>query len=116
MARVRSRIGWLKDGDANTVLFQSQARYRKRKNFISKLISEDQVLTSHEDKATEIFLFYNKLLGTSEQKNVSIDLDNLELNNHDLSELELPIGEVGHHQTYALGQGTRTRRLYWLFL
>jgi hypothetical protein len=38
MARVRSRISWLKDGDANTALFHSQARHRKRKNFISKLI------------------------------------------------------------------------------
>ena len=66
MARVRSRIGWLKDGDANTALFHSQAQYRKRKNFISKLVSEDQVLTSHNDKAAAVFEFYDKLLGTAE--------------------------------------------------
>ena len=93
MARLRSRIGWLKDGDANTALFHSQARYRKRKNFISKLVSEDQVLTSHNDKAVAVFEFYNKLLGTSEQRDISINLDNLGLDQHDLAELELPFGE-----------------------
>lgn len=57
------------------------------------LISEDQVLTSHEDKPTEIFMFYDKLLGTAEQRDISINLDNLELNQHDLSNLDLPFIE-----------------------
>jgi hypothetical protein len=36
MALLRSRIAWLKDGDANTSLFHAQARFRKRKkNYIS---------------------------------------------------------------------------------
>ena len=93
MARVRSRIGWLKEGDANTALFHSQARHRKRKNFISKLISNDQVLTSHEEKASEIFSFYETLLGSCEQRENSINLDNLELSHHNLSDLELPFSE-----------------------
>ena len=92
MARVRSRIGWLKEGDANTALFHSQARHRKRKNFISKLISNDQVLTSHEEKASEIFS-YETLLGSCEQRENSINLDNLELSHHNLSDLELPFSE-----------------------
>jgi len=93
MARVRSRIGWLKEGDANTALFHSQARHRKRKNFISKLISNDQVLTSHEEKASEIFSFYETLLGSCKQRENSINLDNLELSFHNLSDLELPFSE-----------------------
>jgi len=93
MARVRSRIGWLKEGDANTALFHSQARHRKRKNFISKLISNDQVLTSHEEKASEIFSFYETLLGSCEQRENSINLDNLELSHHNISDLELPFSE-----------------------
>jgi len=43
VARVRSRIGWLKDGDANTRMFHMHARHRKRKNFIAKLKTEDRV-------------------------------------------------------------------------
>jgi hypothetical protein len=93
MARIRSRIGWIKDGDANTALFHAYARHRKRKIFISKIISDDQVLTSHEDKATELLTLYDKLLGTCEQRDVSINLDNLELRQHDLSDLESPFSE-----------------------
>jgi len=37
ISRLRSRINWLKDGDANTRLFHQHARYRKKKNFIPKL-------------------------------------------------------------------------------
>jgi len=57
ISRIRSRINWLRDGDANTALFHSHARHGKRKNFIAKIVSEDQVLTNHEDKAGAIFDF-----------------------------------------------------------
>ena len=50
VARIRSRISFLKEGDANTSLFHSQARFRKRKNFIPKLEDEGQIVTSHEEK------------------------------------------------------------------
>jgi hypothetical protein len=38
-------------------------------------------------------MFYDKLLGTCEQRDVSINLDNLELGQHDLSDLESPFSE-----------------------
>jgi hypothetical protein len=37
VARLQSQITWLREGDANTSLFHSQSRYRKKKNFIAKL-------------------------------------------------------------------------------
>jgi hypothetical protein len=40
IARLRSRITRLREGDANTSLFHSQTRYRKRKNFFAKLEDE----------------------------------------------------------------------------
>jgi hypothetical protein len=50
IARLRSRVGWIKDGDANTALFHASARYRKAKNLITSVTSRDgQILTSHED-------------------------------------------------------------------
>jgi hypothetical protein len=64
IARVRSRIGWIKEGDANTALFHAHARYRKSKNFIATVVSSDgQILTTHEDKAAAFSDFYNGLLG-----------------------------------------------------
>jgi hypothetical protein len=55
IARLRSRINWIKDGDANMALFHANARYRKIKNFIATLTSRGcQTLTSHEDKAIEL--------------------------------------------------------------
>jgi hypothetical protein len=36
MARLRSELNWMKEGDANTSYFHHHARYRKKKNFIRK--------------------------------------------------------------------------------
>jgi hypothetical protein len=59
IARSRSRICWLDEGDANTALFHSYARHRKRKNFICKLTTEDgQFLFSHEEKEDNIFFIF----------------------------------------------------------
>jgi len=91
IARSRSRISWLSEGDANTALFHAHARHRKRKNFISKLISDDGVvLTKHEDKEHNIFAFYNNLLGRSIDREVTVNLTELDMPNLDRSELEAP--------------------------
>ena len=49
--RLRSRIGWLREGDVNTKLFHLHACHRKRNNFIGHLISGDRICTSYQDKA-----------------------------------------------------------------
>jgi len=50
IARLRSRVLYLKEGDANTSFFHQQARYRKKKNFIAKLQVGDQTVVDQEDK------------------------------------------------------------------
>jgi hypothetical protein len=37
IARMYSRLHWLKDGDANTAYFHHHARYRKKNNFMAKV-------------------------------------------------------------------------------
>jgi len=37
IARLRSRISWLHDGDANTKIFHLQARHQKRKKLLERL-------------------------------------------------------------------------------
>jgi hypothetical protein len=56
IARLRSRILCLQEGDANTVFFHQQARYRK-KNFISKLQVGNQVVVSQEEKQKAVVGF-----------------------------------------------------------
>jgi hypothetical protein len=93
VAQLRSRIHWLKEGDANTRLFHSQARHRKRKNFIAKLQNGDEVVTCHEDKAELLLNFYEGLIGTREQREQTIDLEAVGIRQHDLHMLDSPISE-----------------------
>ncbi|KAL5647183.1 hypothetical protein ACJX0J_041538, partial [Zea mays] len=94
MARLKLRIGWLKEGDANTSLFHAQTRFRKKKNFIAAIHSEDgQIWTAHERKAAAFFNFYQGLLGTAEVRDVTVDLDALGMPSFDLVALDAPVSE-----------------------
>jgi hypothetical protein len=93
IARLRSRIGWLREGGANTKLFHLHSRHRKRKKFIDKLFSEDQVYTKHEDKAQLVDLYYEEVLGTTTKREHTINLNELGVPMFDLSELDSPFSE-----------------------
>jgi hypothetical protein len=93
MARSRSRLNWLKEGDANTKLFHAHARHRKRKKIIARLVDDNRVLTKHEDKAALVGGFYSDLLGCSLDRDRSINLQELDISRHDLSGLDALISE-----------------------
>jgi hypothetical protein len=96
MARLRSRVRFLKDGDANTSFFHKQAAFRKRKNYIPKLIDGDQIAASQEDKHKVLFGlfgFYEKLLGTAPVRSASLDLQFFHRESLDLSALDTPFIE-----------------------
>ena len=94
IARSRSRISWLGEGDANTALFHLHARHRKRKNFISSLVSDDGlVLTKHEEKEKIVNEFYYNLLGVSVDRDSTINLEEVNIPSHDLAELDAPFSE-----------------------
>ena len=93
VARLRSRIGWLQEGDANTRLFHMHARHRKRKSFIAMLQSNERMLTGHEEKAAEILEFYTNLIGTDDMRERTVDLDALDMPSFDLEALDNPILE-----------------------
>jgi hypothetical protein len=119
IARQRSRIGWLREGDANTKLFHLHARHRKQKNFIAKFVSGDHIYTKPEDKAQMVYQFYENLHGTSTDRENTVNLDELGIISHNLSDLDLPFTEEEVWSTIkklpsdkAPGPGGLTGRFY----
>jgi hypothetical protein len=88
-----SHIGWLSEGDANTKLFLLHSCHCKRKILIAKLVSEDQVYTKHEDKAQLVDLYYGEVLGTSTNREQTINPNELGVPMFDHSDLDTPFFE-----------------------
>ena len=64
IARHRSRIRFLEDGDANTNFFHLQACHRSRKNHIPAIHHEGQWFSADEAKQDLIYTYYHSILGT----------------------------------------------------
>lgn len=93
IARLRSRILYLREGDAKTAFFHQQARYRKKKNFIAKLEVGDQRAVTQEAKHDAVLNFFENVLGTAESLDYTIDLSEIGVEQHDLSSLDAPFTE-----------------------
>jgi hypothetical protein len=64
VARLRPRVHYLKDDDANTKFFHMQACLRKKRNFISKLEDDGRIVTNHEQMQEVLDGFFSNLLGS----------------------------------------------------
>ena len=93
MARLRSRISWLQEGDANTSFFHLHAVYRSKKKFIAKLQHGDQIATSQDDKLRVIHDFFDGLLGSAIPRTTTLNLDFFHREPVDLSSLDEPFSE-----------------------
>ena len=94
IARLRSRVRYLKDGDANTSFFHKQARFRKYKNYISKLKTEDHVVTTQQEKHQILFDFFDGILGTAAERTTTLNLEAFHRAGFDLSALDTPFSET----------------------
>jgi len=55
---------------------------------------DDQVLFDQEEKQEAVLDFYENLLGTAEEREYTIDLDAIGVQQHDLSTLDCPFSEA----------------------
>jgi hypothetical protein len=92
IARLRSRLLWMKEGDANTDYFHQQAKYRK-KNFIGKIQVEDRLIVDQKEKKEVVWDFYNTLLGMVPLRVSSLNLEAFHRCPMNLQELEQMVTE-----------------------
>jgi hypothetical protein len=84
IARQRSRIRWLREGDANTRLFHAVANGRRTKNFIPALHVNGEIITDQRRKVEVFSNAYRELLGSIHNIEHTINLDALNLGTHNL--------------------------------
>jgi hypothetical protein len=87
LARQRSHLLWLWEGDACTRFFHTHASHRRRKNFIRHLLVDGRRVMDHVDKA-EAMDYFEDLLSTSADCPFSLDLDYLGIPSIDLSGID----------------------------
>lgn len=74
--RQRSTARWVCFGDENTKFFHSFATRSYRRNFISQLkVDDDLIVTDHDLKAGLLFSSFKERLGCSEFVDMVFDLD-----------------------------------------
>jgi hypothetical protein len=89
MARQRSRLLFLAEGDANTKFFHLMACHKKRRNYIQSLLVCGDVVVREETMADELFQYYDQILGAAFARSRRIDLGAIGLPSLDLSDLEV---------------------------
>lgn len=91
--RQRSRLTWIRLGDANTRLFHLRANGRRRKNYISALSHNNRFFTAHQDKEDILHQYYQGVFGSSQARPHSLNWDLLDTQSTDLHQLDNPITE-----------------------
>lgn len=91
--RLRSRLVFLKDGDANTKLFHLQCSHRTRKKHIPKLETDGTTAYTQSDMAAMMFTFFSGSLGSASPSSTRIDIVALGFEPADLSHLDYPFSE-----------------------
>lgn len=88
IARQKSRLLWLKEGDAPTKFFHMHSCIRAQRKFIKSFACEDGSLArTEEEKANLAFDHFNKILGTPPMCMSVIDLGRIGVLRADLREL-----------------------------
>jgi len=91
--RQRSRLTYIRCGDANTKFFHSRANARRRKNYIHCLHTDGGITVAHQDKEKVIHDYFRNHIGSAALRDSTINWQALGYNQHDLSDLEVPFSQ-----------------------
>jgi hypothetical protein len=89
----KSRIAWLRKGDANTAFFHLHATARRRRNHIFRLRREGVTVTEPDEMSEIATEHYVQLFGTPRARNCALNLEALNLPTVDMPKLEVPFSE-----------------------
>jgi hypothetical protein len=82
VARQRSRLRWLKDGDASTSLFHAVANGRCTRNYIPALKDQGELITEQSAEEKLFFDAYSSLIGEIRNRDHTLDLEELGMQSH----------------------------------
>jgi hypothetical protein len=92
-ARQRSRITWLRLGDANTKYFHLMANARKKKNYIHSLQAKGRVALTQSTKHDIIYSHFLQHAGTYVPRQCTLNFSELECETRNLDHLDNPFSE-----------------------
>lgn len=99
----RGLVKWIMLGDASIKFFHANATIKYRRNLITSLEdSSSTFVTTHEEKAKQIWKSFKDQLGVSSFIGISFDLTILVQNDHDLSYLVAPFEKEEINQVIRL--------------
>ena len=90
IARQRSRLLQLREGDGNTRLFHQQASHRQIKNIIRVVEHNGNLYSRQDEVASAVDTYFGAAFGTAEARSHALNLDMLGLPHLDLEHLESP--------------------------
>lgn len=93
IARQRSRILFLMEGDVDTCLFQQSACHRQRRNAICTLKNGAELATGNDELAGMVDTYYHNLFGRALARPHSLDMSLLQLPSVDLPHLDIQFTE-----------------------
>jgi hypothetical protein len=88
--RQRSRLTYIRCGNANTKIFHIRASARRRKNYIHCLHTDEGIAIAHEEKEKVIGDYFKNHIGSAVPRTTTINWQSIGYTQHDLLDMEVP--------------------------